>query len=166
LPTRQLGCGNPVSCWRRLRDWQYAGENPTDRGKPGSKCHLLTDRRGLPLAGGLSAANTHDGMLLEAMVDAVAPVKGPPRSPLSTPAGARPSCTATRATTTRAAAGAAPAGDLLADRPAWHRIERAAGCHRYVVERSLAWLVGYRRLQVRYDRRTTCCSGSCICPAR
>jgi transposase len=27
------------------------------------------------------------------------------------------------------------------------------GRHRYVVERSLAWLVGYRRLQVRYQRR-------------
>jgi hypothetical protein len=26
------------------------------------------------------------------------------------------------------------------------------GCHRYVVERSLAWLVGCRRLQVRYER--------------
>jgi transposase len=26
--------------------------------------------------------------------------------------------------------------------------------HRYVVERSLAWLVGYRRLQIRYERRT------------
>jgi hypothetical protein len=27
------------------------------------------------------------------------------------------------------------------------------GRHRYVVERSLAWLVGYRRLQGRYERR-------------
>ena len=27
------------------------------------------------------------------------------------------------------------------------------GRHRYVVERSLAWLVGSRRLQVRYERR-------------
>jgi hypothetical protein len=27
------------------------------------------------------------------------------------------------------------------------------GRHRYVVERSLAWLVGYRRLQVRYEQR-------------
>ncbi len=26
------------------------------------------------------------------------------------------------------------------------------GRHRYVVERSLVWLVGYRRLQVRYER--------------
>jgi transposase len=25
LPTRQLGCGSPVTCWRRLRDWQQAG---------------------------------------------------------------------------------------------------------------------------------------------
>jgi IS5 family transposase len=27
------------------------------------------------------------------------------------------------------------------------------GRHRYMVQRSLAWLVGYRRLQVRYQRR-------------
>jgi transposase len=25
LPARQLGCGSPVTCWRRLRDWQRAG---------------------------------------------------------------------------------------------------------------------------------------------
>jgi transposase len=25
LPTRQLGCGSPVACWRRLRDWQRVG---------------------------------------------------------------------------------------------------------------------------------------------
>ena len=31
---------------------------------------------------------------------------------------------------------------------------RRLGRHRYTVERSLAWLVGYRRLQVRYERRT------------
>jgi hypothetical protein len=56
---------------------ELTGPNPTDRGKPGSKYHLLTDRRGIPLVVGLSAANTHDSMLPEAMVDAVAPVKGP-----------------------------------------------------------------------------------------
>jgi transposase len=27
------------------------------------------------------------------------------------------------------------------------------GRHRWKVERSLAWLLGYRRLQVRYERR-------------
>jgi transposase len=25
LPTRELGCGSPVICWRRLRDWQRVG---------------------------------------------------------------------------------------------------------------------------------------------
>ena len=25
LPARELGCGSPVTCWRRLRDWQHAG---------------------------------------------------------------------------------------------------------------------------------------------
>ena len=25
LPTDQLGCGSPVTCWRRLHDWQRAG---------------------------------------------------------------------------------------------------------------------------------------------
>ena len=24
LPARELGCGSPVTCWRRLRDWQRA----------------------------------------------------------------------------------------------------------------------------------------------
>ena len=35
------------------------------------------------------------------------------------------------------------------------------GRHRYVVERSLAWLVGYRRLQVRYERRADILLGFC-----
>jgi transposase len=25
LPARQLGCGSPITCWRRLRDWPRAG---------------------------------------------------------------------------------------------------------------------------------------------
>jgi transposase len=25
LPVAQLGCGSPITCWRRLRDWQRAG---------------------------------------------------------------------------------------------------------------------------------------------
>jgi transposase len=24
LPVRELGCGSPVTCWRRMRDWQRA----------------------------------------------------------------------------------------------------------------------------------------------
>src|SRR4029450_13773892 len=46
-------------------------------GKPGSKHHLLVDRNGAPLAVCLSAANTHDSMLLEQVLATVAPVKAP-----------------------------------------------------------------------------------------
>ena len=39
---------------------EKTGKNPTDRGKLGSKRHILTDGRGAPLAIVLSAANVHD----------------------------------------------------------------------------------------------------------
>jgi transposase len=50
-------------------------------------------------------------------------------------------------------AGAASAWDHPADRRRGIESSARLGRHRYVVERSLAWLVGYRRLQVRYERR-------------
>jgi hypothetical protein len=37
------------------------GPNPVDRGKPGSKLHLVTDATGLPLAVTVTAANTPTG---------------------------------------------------------------------------------------------------------
>ena len=36
------------------------GPNPTDRGKLGTKRHVLTDQRGIPLSIVITAANTHD----------------------------------------------------------------------------------------------------------
>jgi putative transposase len=44
------------------------GRNPTDRGKSGSKIHLLVDRRGAPLAVCISGANRHDKCALEDLV--------------------------------------------------------------------------------------------------
>ena len=37
-----------------------SGRNPTDRGKQGSKLHLLVDKRGAPLSVVISGANRHD----------------------------------------------------------------------------------------------------------
>ncbi len=56
---------------------ELIGANPVDRGKAGSKYHLLIDVPGIPLAVGLSAANTHDSQLLDQLVDAVPAVIGP-----------------------------------------------------------------------------------------
>ncbi|GLW75514.1 hypothetical protein Kpho02_78110 [Kitasatospora phosalacinea] len=36
------------------------GPNPTDRGKNGSKIHLICDRNGLPISLAASGANLHD----------------------------------------------------------------------------------------------------------
>jgi IS5 family transposase len=136
--------------------------NPTDRGEPGSKYHLLVDRHGIPLAVCLSAANTHDSLLLEQVVDAVSSVKGPQGRPRRRPAKLHldkgynyPRCR--RALRRRG----------ITPRIARRGIESSQrlGRHRYVVERSLAWLVGYRRLQVRYERRADILLGSCTLPA-
>jgi transposase len=107
----------------------------------------------MPMAACLSAANTHDSMLLEQVVDAVSPVKGPrgrPGRPRRRPVKLHldkgydyPRCRRAlrrRGITPRIARRGIEPRDKL-------------GRHRYVVERSLAWLLGYRRLQVRYERR-------------
>ncbi len=54
---------------------ELTGPNPVDRGKRGSKIHLLVDRAGLPLSVGISAANTHDKLALEPLVRGIAPIR-------------------------------------------------------------------------------------------
>ncbi|GHA77690.1 hypothetical protein GCM10010305_20930 [Streptomyces termitum] len=51
------------------------GPNPTDRGKLGSKIHLITDRNGLPLSLGISGANVHDSQGLEPLVRGIPPIR-------------------------------------------------------------------------------------------
>jgi hypothetical protein len=56
---------------------KQTGPNPVDRGKPGSKYHLMLDSTGIPLAIRLSAANAHDATQLLPLVDAIPPIVGP-----------------------------------------------------------------------------------------
>lgn len=51
-------------------DTQATGANPTDCSKSGSKRHLLTDGKGIPLAVVLSGANRHDMKKLADLLDA------------------------------------------------------------------------------------------------
>lgn len=46
---------------------------PADRGQPGTKRHLLTDRKGTPLAVVLSGANMHDSVPLSVLLDTPLP---------------------------------------------------------------------------------------------
>ena len=47
------------------------GKNPTDRGKRGSKIHILVDQRGAPLAVYISGANQHDKWFIDEVVFSV-----------------------------------------------------------------------------------------------
>ncbi len=44
---------------------EETGPNPVDRGRPGSKRHLLVDGDGLPLSVILTGANVHDSKVFE-----------------------------------------------------------------------------------------------------
>jgi hypothetical protein len=61
---------------RRQKRGAATGPNPTDRGRPGTKRHLITDRRGIPLAFALTGANVHDSVPFEELLDAVPHVGG------------------------------------------------------------------------------------------
>lgn len=144
---------------RRCRHAQPAGQkggevvgpNPTDRGRPGSKHALVVERQGVRLAVELTAANRHDSVGLAGLLDAVPALRNgrrgrPRRRPDKVHADkgydyarCRQACRA-RGMQARIA------------RRGMHSSARL-GKHRWVVERTLAWLSRYRRLTVRYERR-------------
>ncbi|WP_405537216.1 IS5 family transposase [Streptomyces sp. NBC_00075] len=176
---RRLAAWNEVGVWEELHlvllkklraagklDWSRAvidsshvraarrgpkgGPSPVDRARPGSKHHVLTDGQGIPLSVSLTGGNRNDVTQLLPLLDkvpAVAGVVGRPRR--------RPDA-------------------LLADRGydhdkyrrlLWQRgirpviaergVEHGSGLgvFRWVVERTIAWLHGFRRLRIRWERR-------------
>jgi transposase len=138
---------------------EATGPNPTDRGKPGSKYHLVVDKRGIPLAVRLSAANAHDATQLLPLVDQIPPIIGPrgrPGRPRKRPAKLHAD-KAYDASTLRRALRARGITPRIARRGI-DSSERL-GRHRWVVERTLAWLLGCRRLGVRYERRADLLQG-------
>ena len=129
------------------------GPNPTDRGKLGSKYDLVVDRNGIPLAVRLSAANAHDATLLLPLVDAIPAIIGPRGKP------GRPRKRPSKLHADKAYDSSALRCALRA-RGITPRIARRGidsserlGRHRWVVERTLSWLLGCRRLSVRFERR-------------
>ena len=122
----------------RQKGGEKTGKNPTDRGKPGSKRHLVSDRKGVPLAVVLTSANVHDSNVFEEVVDAIEPIKRPGRG--------RPR---KRPEKLHADKGydAKKCRKALRKRGIKSRIARKGkesserlGRHRWVVERTLAWL--------------------------
>ena len=132
---------------------EQTGPNPVDRGKAGSKYHLVVDRKGIPLAVRLSAANAHDATQLLPLVDAIPPIIGPrgrPGRPRKRPAKLHADKAHDYPQKRRSLRRRGIAGRIA--RRGIDSSEKL-GRHRWVVERSLAWLHRFRRLRIRDARR-------------
>ncbi|MGW5050283.1 IS5 family transposase [Actinokineospora sp. NPDC004072] len=116
----------------------------------GVEIHLITDRNGLPLSLDISGANTHDSLGLQPLVRGIPPIRsrcGPRRRcPAKLHANMGYDYRHLR--------------KWLRERRIRHRIAREGiesstrlGRHRWVVERTVSWLAGCRRLPRRYERK-------------
>ncbi|MEU4921404.1 IS5 family transposase [Streptomyces parvus] len=128
----------------------HTGPSPVDRGRAGSKHHVITDGHGTPLAVLLTGGNRNDVTQLMPLLDAIPPVRGrvghPQRKPDSLFADRGYDHDIYRDQVR--ARGIVPA---IARRNTRHGT--GLGVYRWVVERTFAWLHGFRRLRVRWERR-------------
>ncbi|UJB40924.1 transposase [Streptomyces sp. A1-5] len=135
---------SPATAHRRFTVWTEAGLR--------RRLHraVLSDAQGIPLAVAVPGANMHDSLALKPLIrgtPAVRSRRGPRRR---------------RPVKLRADKAYFSAEHLawLRERGLIARIARPGiesgerlGRHRWEIERSIAWLFGYRRLTVRYERK-------------
>lgn len=134
---------------RAVGGGEETGPNPTDRGKLGSKHHVLTDANGIPLSDTLTGANRHDSTQLMPMLEAIPPVAGKQGHPRKKPE---------KIYADRAYDSEPLRRKLREKRIEPHLAERGTGhgsglgIYRWVSERTLGWLHNFRRLRIRFDR--------------
>lgn len=135
-------------------DGDKRGRNPTDRGKMGTKKHLLVDQSGGPLSVIIAAANINDHLLLRDTIDQIV---------LS-----RPSLEEViQHLCLDKAYDNQPTTDLLDQtgyvphvrRIGEEKLDNAAAkthpARRWVVERTISWLQKCRAILIRYDKKST-----------
>lgn len=134
---------------RAVGGGEKTGPNPTDRRKPGSKHHVLTDANGIPLSDTLTGANRHDVTQLVPLIEAIPPVAGKPGHPKQRP----DEVYADRSYDSE------PHRQELRERGIEPHLAKrnqphgsGLGIFRWVSERTLGWLHNFRRLRLRFDR--------------
>src|SRR5512135_171641 len=127
-----------------------SGPSPVDRARAGSKHHVLTEGAGIPLAVSVTGGNRNDITQLLPLLDAVPPVRGRRGRPRRRPARVY----ADRGYDHDVYRNAVRAKGI---RPHIARRGQAHGSGlggiRGVVERTVAWLHGMKRLRIRWERR-------------
>jgi transposase len=127
------------------------GPNPTDRGKSGSKHHVMTDAQGVPLSATVTAANVNEVTQALPVLFDLPPVGGKPGPKRQKPErlqGDRGYDSEPLRQLLRWL-GITP---VLAARYTEHG--SGLGVHRWFVERTISWLHAFGRLRRRLDRLT------------
>jgi transposase len=132
---------------------EQTGPSPVDRRKPGAKHTVLVDRHGVPLAIRTAGANASDQTQILPVVMDFPKVGGKPGRPKELP----DTLYADRGYDSEPTRGATRwllrwlgVEPKIAKRNTEHG--SGLGRIRWVVERTISWLKGLRRLRVRYDR--------------
>jgi transposase len=122
---------------------ENSGPNPTDRGRPGVKQHLLVDAQGIPLAGDSTPANVAEVTEALPLVDSCGPLdaEGEPRRRPEELYGDR-GYTSKQLQEELRRRGIDP---KVAQRYTKHG--SGLGIFRWVVERTISWLHGFRKLR-------------------
>ncbi|MFD3621645.1 IS5 family transposase [Streptomyces sp. NPDC058676] len=135
---------------RAMKGGPATGPSPVDRGKTGSKHHVIVEAHGIPLATITTSGNRNDVTRLIPLIEAVPPIRGKRGQPLRRPR------------------------HLYADRGYNHDLYRdrvrrfeitphiarrgtehgsGLGVYRWVVEGTIALLHWFRRLRIRWEIR-------------
>ncbi|MFH8470831.1 IS5 family transposase [Streptomyces sp. NPDC017991] len=134
---------------RAKKGGEHAGPSPVDRGKPGSRMHILSDANGLLLVVGVSAANVHDSEGLKPMDEGHQTRHDPHNGRYF-----KPQCLHADKAYDIPHLQKWLRGKRIGMRIAHKGIESSArlGHRRWVIERTISQLSGYRRLSPRYER--------------
>jgi putative transposase len=132
---------------------EATGKSPVDRGKLGTKRHVLTDQRGAPLGFEVTGANRHDSRAAGATLSSI-PVKRPGPG-----AAGEQHLTADKGYDYPAVRGTVRRRGYTAHiprrdgQPPKPRGKRRYKAKRWVVERAHSWTNRYRRLLVRWEKK-------------
>lgn len=132
---------------------EATGKSPVDRGKLGTKRHLLTDQRGAPIGLEVTGANRHDSRAAGATLESM-----PIKRPAADTAGGQ-HLTADKGYDYPAVRRTLKRRGLVAHipqrdgQPPQQRGQRRHKAKRWVVERTHGWVNRYRRLLVRWEKK-------------
>jgi putative transposase len=136
--------GQPVC----LED-EALGRNPTDRGRSGSKTHLHVDQQGIPLGVTLTGANVHDSRLISPTLATAVLARPDP-----TPDPPQHLCLDKGYDYPRVEREVKEHADIPHIRRLGEEKIAAGGktypARRWVVERTIAWIKGFRAIRTRY----------------